>query len=79
MKELTIQVDDKLIKILGYSTIEQQLQEFVNQLYLKISAREMLKEIQNIDLENDPKWKVARELAWKEENHKYVKVLQENA
>jgi len=79
MKELTIKVDDKLVKLLGYSTIEQQVQDFTNRLYLKISAQEMLKEIQDIDIENDPKWHIARELAWKQESQKYLKTLQANA
>lgn len=75
MKELTIQLDDKLIQTFGYNTIEQQVTEFINTLYVKISAQEMLKGIQEIDLENDEKWKTARELAWKQESIRYVKFL----
>lgn len=76
MRELKIQIDDKLIQTFGYSTIEQQVQDFINKLYLKISAQEMLKGIQETDLENDEKWQTARELAWKQENHRYIKFLQ---
>ncbi len=76
MRELKIQIDDKLIQTFGYSTIEQQVHDFINKLYLKISAQEMLKGIQETDLENDEKWQTARELAWKQENHRYIKYLQ---
>jgi hypothetical protein len=77
MRELKIQIDDKLIQTYGYSNIEQQVLDFINKMYLKISAQEMLKGIQEIDLENDEKWQVARELAWKQENHRYIKFLTE--
>jgi len=70
MRELKIQIDEKLIQTFGYSIIEQQIQDFVSKLYLKIAAQEMLKDINNIDLENDEKWKVARELAWQQEGNK---------
>ena len=52
MQEIKIQLDEKLVQTFGYSTIEQQINEFVSKLYLKISAQEMLKGIQEIDLEN---------------------------
>jgi len=77
MRELKIQIDDKLIQTYGYSNIEQQVLDFINKMYLKISAQEMLKGIQEIDLENDEKWQAARELAWKQENHRYIKFLTE--
>jgi len=75
MQEIKIQLDDKLIQTFGYSIIEQQIKDFVNKLYLRISAQEMLKGIQEIDLENDEKWNNARELAWEQENHKYINLL----
>jgi len=67
--------NDKLIQTFGYSIIEQQIKDFVNKLYLRISAQEMLKGIQEIDLENDEKWNNARELAWEQENNKYINLL----
>lgn len=75
MQEIKIQLDDKLIQTFGYSIIEQQIKDFVNKLYLRISAQEMLKGIQEIDLENDEKWNNARELAWEQENNKYINLL----
>ncbi len=77
MQEIKIQLDDNLIQTFGFSTIEQQITEFVNKLYLKLSAQEMLSGIQEIDLENDQKWQSARELAWKQECSRYIKFLHE--
>ena len=78
MQEIKIQIDEKLVQSFGFSSIEQQIQDFISKLYLKASAQEMLKGIKNIDLENDKKWQVARELAWKQENHRYIKFLGKN-
>lgn len=75
MKEVKIQIDEKLIQTFGYSVIEEQIQDFVTKLYLKISAQEMLKGIKDIDLEKDKKWETARELAWKQESNRYIKLV----
>jgi hypothetical protein len=75
MKEVKIQIDEKLIQTFGFSVIEEQIQNFVSKLYLKISAQEMLKGIKDIDIENDDKWKNARDLAWKQESYRYIKLL----
>ncbi len=75
MTELKIQIDDTLIKTYGYSEIEKFVNDFISKLYIKISANEMLKGIQEIDLENDQQWNVARELAWKQESYRYEKFL----
>lgn len=75
MTELKIQIDDTLIKTYGYTEIEKYLNDYISKLYFKIAANEMLKGIQEIDLENDEKWNVARELAWKQESYRYTKFL----
>jgi len=75
MTEFKVQVDDKVINTFGYSIVENYLHEFVSKLYLKISAQEMLKEIQKIDLENDNNWQIARDLAWKQESYRFSKFL----
>ena len=77
MKEITIKLDEQLIQTYGYAEIQEQIKDFVNRLYLKISAQEILKGIQDIELETDAKWQVARELAWKQESKRYTKLLQE--
>ncbi len=75
MTELKVQIDDTLIKTYGYTEIEKYLYDFISKLYVKISADEMLKGLQEIDLENDEKWNVARDLAWKQESYRYAKYL----
>jgi len=75
MTELKIQIDDTLIKTYGYNEIEKNLYDFITKLYVKISAKEMLKGIQEIDLENDEKWNIARDLAWKQESYRFAKFL----
>jgi hypothetical protein len=71
MVEFKIQVEEKYVQSIGYKEIEQYLQEIIQKIHLKISAHEMLKDLQNLDLENDREWQAARELAWKEESYKY--------
>jgi len=78
MTEVKLLIDDNLIKTYGYSEIEKYLNDFISKLYVKISANEMLKGIQEIDLDEDPQWNKARDLAWKQENHRYSKYLSMN-
>ncbi len=78
MTELKIQIDDALINTYGSTEIEKYLYDFISKLYVKISANEMLKGMQEIDIENDKQWNVARELAWKQERYRYVKFLPTN-
>lgn len=73
MTEFKVQLEDKLVQTIGYSTIEKFLSEYMNQIILKISANDVLKDLKSIDLENDNKWKIAREEAWKEQGYKYHK------
>jgi hypothetical protein len=78
MTELKLLIDDNLIKTYGYSEIEKYLYDFISKLYVKISANEMLKGIQEIDLDEDQQWNNARDLAWKQEVHRYSKYLSMN-
>jgi hypothetical protein len=75
MTEFKIKLEDKLVQTIGYSKIEKLLNDYINQIVLKISAQEALKDLKSIDLENDSKWKIAREMAWKEQGYKYHKSL----
>jgi len=75
MTEFKVQLEDKLVQTIGYSTIERFLSEYMNQIVLKISAQDALKDLKTINLENDSKWKIAREQAWKEQGYKYHKLL----
>jgi len=78
MTEVKLLIDDNLIKTYGYSEIEKYLNDFISKLYVKISANEMLKGLQEIDLDEDQQWNKARDLAWKQENHRYSKYLSMN-
>ncbi len=75
MTEFKVQLDDKLVQTLGYSTIEKYLKAYLNQIILKISSQEVLSDLEDIHLENDEKWKIAREGAWKEQGYKYQRNL----
>ena len=75
MTEFKVQLDDKLVQTLGYSTIEKYLKAYINQIILKISSQEVLSDLDSIHLENDEKWRIAREGAWKEQGHKYQRNL----
>ena len=73
MTEFKVQLEDKLVQTIGYSTIEKYLHDYMNQIILKISAQEALSDLKSINLDNDSKWKIAREQAWKEQGYKYHK------
>lgn len=76
MTELKIKIDDNLISLMGYDEIETKINDYLSQLYLKISANEMLQGIEKVDLINDNDWKHSRELAWKEERNTFSKYFQ---
>jgi len=75
MTEFKIKLEDKVVQTIGYSTIEKFLNDYINQIVLKISAQDALNDLKSIDLENDGKWKIAREQAWKEQGYKYHKSI----
>lgn len=72
MVEFKIQLDESFVKTLGYKEIETQLQAFIQKITLQLAAQDILEDLVDIDLENDEEWKVARELAWRQEGGKYV-------
>ena len=75
MTEFKVQLDDKVVQMLGYDTIENYLKAYINQIVLKISSQDALKDLEGIQLENDERWIIAREGAWKEQGHKYQRNL----
>ena len=75
MTEFKVMLEDKVVQTIGYSTIEKFLNDYINQIILKISAQEALNDLKSIDLENDSKWQIAREQAWKEQGYKYHKSI----
>ena len=71
MVEFKIQLEDKFVQRLGYSTVESYLQDFKQKMELKFAAQDVLKDLKDIDLENDEQWQLSRNLAWQQELYKY--------
>ena len=72
MVEFKIQLEDKFVQRLGYSAVEIYLQDFKQKMELKFAAQDVLKDLKDIDLENDEQWQLSRNLAWQQESHKYI-------
>lgn len=64
MIEIKVRVDDELLNTIAQPQLERFLQEMVEQLHLKAAARDVLADLEEIDIVNDPQWKQARERAW---------------
>ena len=75
MTEFKVQLDDELVQTLGYGTIEKYLQSYLKQIILKISSQEALEDLEEIHLENDARWSIARESAWQAQGSKYQRNL----
>jgi hypothetical protein len=71
MVEFKIQLEDSFVQTMGYKQIETYLQEFMQKVVLKLAAQDIMKDLEDIDLQNDEEWKVSRNLAWQQEMHKY--------
>ena len=72
MVEFKIQVEESIVQTMGHKQIENYLQEFMQKAMLKLAAQDILKDLPDIDLENDKEWQVSRNLAWQQEKHKYL-------
>ena len=72
MIELKIKVEEKLVKTLGEKALEIQLEDFLQKLMARIAAKEIIADLPVSDMTNDPKWQIARTLAWKTEKEKYL-------
>jgi hypothetical protein len=72
MTEFKIQLEDSLVQKFGYAEVDNYLKELVKKLYLKMAAQEILQDLEEIDLENDPQWQNARSSAWEQEKAKYL-------
>ena len=72
MVEFKIQLEESFVQTLGRKQIENYLQEFMQKIVIKLSAQEILTDLETIDLENDDEWQVSRNLAWQQEKDKYT-------
>ncbi len=76
MENMTIQVDDDAVKMLGRKALQQEFQEYVNKLLVKVAAQEALTDLALFDeIANDPAWRRAREAAWEEEKEEFEEYL----
>ncbi len=66
MVGVTVKVEESLFKTIGQQALESQLQAFFQQLMLKMAVKDILSDFSRFDVTNDPKWQVARSLAWEE-------------
>lgn len=69
MTEVKVPVEDDLLATMGQEQVEKFLREMVEQLHLKAAAQDALNSLEEVDLASDPRWKQARENAWR----KYIK------
>lgn len=76
MVEFKIQLEESFVQTLGHKQIEiylqDYLQEVMQKMLIRLSAQDILKDLETIDLENDKEWQVSRNLAWQQEKHKYI-------
>lgn len=70
--QITIEVEDSLIEILGYERVKDLLSDSAAHLEMKIAAQEILNELAETDPMDDPAWATARQQAWEQEKHKYL-------
>lgn len=73
MVEFKIQLEESLVKTLGYGKVEKYLQDLAQKAILKLAAEGILEDLTTIDLENDEEWQLARKLAWEQEGPKYLR------
>lgn len=73
MVEFKVQLEESIVQTWGYQAIEHQLQDLAQKAVLKLAAQDILEDLPSIDLENDKEWQLARDLAWQQEKHKYIK------
>lgn len=63
MVEFKIQVEEEIVKEYGKDILEKYLQEYLSKAILKLTAKEILDDLENIDV-NENSWLQARERAW---------------
>ena len=68
---MTVQLDESLVRMFDKQTLERQIQEYIQKLVLKLAVQDILVDLVGNDLVNDPKWQLARKMAWEEEQDKF--------
>ncbi len=75
---ITIDIDEELLADLGREEVEREFKKAVERLELRKLARQMAKDMKEIDLTNDPNWQKAREAAWSEYGYRYTPKMDAN-
>ena len=70
--QLTVTIEESVLNAIGKTEVEKSLQAWLIRLQIQAAAKEILEDLPDYDLINDPEWQTARELAWKQEKPKYV-------
>lgn len=70
--QLTITIEESVLNAIGKTEVEKSLQAWLTRLQIQAAAKEILEDLPDYDLTNDPEWQTARELAWMQEKLKYV-------
>jgi hypothetical protein len=71
MTEITIQLEEALVNSIGRQALEHQIKDYLQQLLVKMAAKDILSDAASTDVTNDPKWQLARERAWAKEGAKF--------
>ena len=61
---ITIAIDEQLVADLGREEVEREFKKAIERLELRKLARQVAKDMKDIDLTNDPDWQKARQEAW---------------
>ncbi len=72
MVEFKIQLEERIVESIGGKKIEDDLQLFSQRIILEDAAQNILQDLQENDLENNTEWQLARSIAWKQQQHKYI-------
>lgn len=71
MTEITIQLEESLVNSIGRQALELQIKNYLQQLLVKMAAKDLLSDIAATDVTNDPEWQLARGKAWEKEGDKF--------
>lgn len=67
MTAITVQISNEVVERFGVEEIEKQINDLLAKVALKVAAKEMLQDLEMIDLSKDKQWKTARNAAWEKE------------
>ena len=75
MTQITLKIEDALVEQLGSEKIERLFKEWLRQYRTRVALQEAADELTEINLDDDPKWQLARTLAWETYKHNFESLL----